>query len=200
MAMGRNPRDRGETQSVAQYLGGGFWFYDVVGASPWREFLPIFAYAVRRYGIKRIVIDSLLRCGIAEDDYEGQKDFVVALVDFAALHGVHIHLVAHSRKKDDESKPPGKLDIRGAAAITDLVHNGWSVWRNKERETKIQAAKESSVNGTIDPELLNKPGARLNCWKNRKTGVEEFRNLWLIPTSQQFTDRRDPNSSCYFTP
>jgi twinkle protein len=198
MAMGRNPQDRDATNAVAQYLGGGFWFYDVVGSALWREFMPIFAYAVRRYGIKRIVIDSLLRCGIAEDDYEGQKDFVSALVAFAAEHSIHIHLVAHSRKKDDETKAPGKLDIRGAAAITDLVHNGWSVWRNKARETKIQAAKQESVNGTVDPEVLNKPGARLTCWKNRKTGVEEYCNLWLIPSSQQFTDKRDPNSLCYF--
>lgn len=197
MALGRNPRDRQETNSIAQYLGKGFWFYDAVGARPWRELLTTFAYAVRRYGIKRIVIDSLLRCGVAEDDYDGQKEFITAAVQFAADHNVHIHLVAHSRKKEDETKPPGKLDIRGAAAITDLCHNGWSVWRNKERETAIQTAKETSVNGTVDQTILAKPGARITCWKNRKTGVEEYCNLWMIPGSQQFTDTRQPNSRVY---
>ena len=157
--------------------------------------MPLFAYAVRRYGISRIVIDSLLRCGVAEDDYDGQKEFVSALVGFAADHGVHIHLVAHSRKKDDESKPPGKLDIRGAAAITDLVHNGFSVWRNKARENAMQEA-----NG--DPALMSKTiwhaaGAQLACWKNRKTGIEPFRNLWLNPSAQQFVESTRADARIY---
>lgn len=197
MAMGRAPKTRDEANGITTALGDGFWFYDVLGVKVWREFLPVFAYAVRRYGIRRIVIDSLLRCGIAEDDYDGQKDFISACVEFAALHGVHFHVVAHSRKKDDESKPPGKLDIRGAAAITDLVHNGWSVWRNKEREQRLTEAREKSVNGTIDPAILAQPAARISCWKNRKTGDEPFRNLWLIPGAMQFTDRRDPNARVY---
>lgn len=198
MALGRSPRLKPEFKDVADYLGGGFWFYDVVGVKPWREFLPDFAYAVRRYGIRRIVIDSLLRCGVAEDDYESQKEFVEALVVFAATHAVHIHLVAHSRKKDDESKPPGKLDIRGAAAITDLVHNGWSVWRNKEREQKLTEAKAKSANGTVDAAILQSYGARITCWKNRKTGFEESRGLWLVPDAMQFVDNRDTGQRVYF--
>ncbi len=188
MALGREPRTRQEADGAVAWLGGGVWFYDVVGVKPWREFLPVFAYAVRRYGIRRIVIDSLLRAGIAEDDYDGQREFVSAVVSFAAEHQVHIHLVAHSRKKDDEKNPPGKLDIRGAAAITDLVHNGWSVWRNKDRETKLEEARAKSLNGTVPPELLAAPSASIACWKNRKTGVEPFRNLWLHGPSMQFAD------------
>lgn len=188
MASGREPRSREEAGNAVAWLGGGVWFYDVVGVKPWREFLPIFAYAVRRYGIRRIVIDSLLRVGIAEDDYDGQKEFVSALVSFVAEHQVHIHLVAHSRKKDDECKPPGKLDIRGAAAITDLVHNGWSVWRNKKRETDLEEERAKSTNGTVPAEVLARPAAQIVCWKNRKTGVEPFRNLWLHGPSMQFSD------------
>lgn len=197
MALGRHPKTREDVNGICAALGGGFWFYDVVGVRPWREFLPTFAYAVKRYGISRIVIDSLLRVGISEDDYDGQKDFVSALVQFAREHSVHIHLVAHSRKKDDETKPPGKLDIRGAAAITDLVQNGWSVWRNKEREQKIEDARTTSANGTCDPAILNQPGAIIYCWKERKKGREPMAKLWLIPGAMQFTDRRDPNARVY---
>ena len=142
----------------------------------------------------------MLRVGIAEDDYNGQKEFVSALVSFAADHQVHIHLVAHSRKKDDESRPPGKLDIRGAAAITDLVHNGWSIWRNKERETKIEEARAKSANGTIPPELLAPPSAQIVCWKNRKTGIEPFGCLWLHPGSLQFCDTSRTEARVYLEP
>jgi twinkle protein len=134
---------------------------------------------------------------VAEDDYEGQKSFVSALVSFAAEHNVHIHLVAHSRKKDDESKPPGKLDIRGAAAITDLVHNGWSVWRNKDKEAKVQDARAKSANGTIPDTLATASCAAITCWKNRRTGVEPFRYLWLNHESMQFCDRSTANAIVY---
>ena len=197
MANARRIDDRKAADSVCAYLGQGFWFYDVFGVKPWREFMPLFAYAVRRYGIRRIVVDSLLRCGVAEDDYEGQKTFVSALVSFAAEHNVHIHLVAHSRKKDDESKPPGKLDIRGAAAITDLVHNGWSVWRNKEKESQVAAARAKSANGTIPSSFDSVSCAQITCWKNRRTGTEPFRYLWLNQESMQFCDRSSALAKVY---
>lgn len=190
IALGRIPKTVDEAKAVARVLGSGFWFYDVVDVKPWREFLPTFEYAIKRYGIKRIIIDSLLRVGIAEDDYEGQKEFVSHLTLFAKRHLIHIHLVAHSRKRDDESKPPLKLDVRGAAAITDQVDNGWSVWRNKQREQKIEEAIQSSPNGTVDEKIMMDYGASISCWKNRDKGVEPFRKLWLNPGSMQFMDSR----------
>lgn len=214
MAIGRRPGKREEADSVTAWLGGGFWFYNVVGVKPWREFLPTFAYAVRRYGIKRIVIDSLLRAGIGEDDYDGQKDFVSALIEFAALHRVHIHLVAHSRKRDDETTPPGKLDIRGTAAITDLTNNGFTFWRNKEREMEVrawilreeqrraQAVKDGVgfVKATPPDELIKKPAAKLICWKNRDKGEEPYLLLSYNSEAMQFCFGFDANAKCYFAP
>lgn len=200
MALGNRPDSRASSDAVTSWLGGGVWFYDVVGVRPWREFLPTFAYAVRRYGIKRIVIDSLLRAGINEDDYDGQKDFVSALIAFAAEHRVHVHLVAHSRKRDDETTPPGKLDIRGAAAITDLAHNGFTFWRNKEREQLINEARANSVNGTVSEELLRDCAAKLICWKNRETGEEPMIPLGYNPRAKQFVWGRSGEAVVYCTP
>lgn len=197
MAVAKQMFDRSTADSVCAWLGQGFWFYDVFGYQNWREFLPIFAYAVKRYGIRRIVIDSLLRCGIAEDDYEGQKTFVSELVAFAEKHSVHIHLVAHSRKKDDETKPPGKLDIRGTAAITDLVHNGWSLFRNKDKENQVKHALAKSVNGTIPQELKAMSCAQIACWKNRETGDEPFQYLWLNHASKQFCANPSARATVY---
>lgn len=197
IALAHRPSTRPESDAAVHWLGGGIWFYDVVGVRPWRDFLPTFAYAVRRYGIKRIVIDSLLRAGIAEDDYDGQKDFVSALIEFAAAHRVHVHLVAHSRKRDDESTPPGKLDIRGAAAITDLAHNGFTFWRNKEREQQINDARAASPNGTIPEEISRAPAAKILCWKNRDTGDEPSLLLSYSPTAKQFCYGFSANSTPY---
>lgn len=195
MSIGRRPRDRAESNQACAWLAGSFWFYDALGVKPWREFMPAFEYAVRRYGITRIVVDSLLRVGIAEDDYEGQKEFVGVIVAFAAKHNVHIHLVCHARKQDDESKAPGKMDIRGSASITDLVHNGFSVWRNKGKEQTI--AKMKAEGKVPTAELIVKQDATLAMWKNRKTGVEPFRLLWINPASLQFVDRSEARSRVY---
>lgn len=198
MSMGHRPKSKAEVDAVIQFLAPHFWFYDVVGVKPWRDFLPSFGYAVRRYGITRIVVDSLLRVGVAEDDYEGQKVFVSALVNFAAEYQVHVHLVAHSRKQDDESKPPGKMDIRGGAAITDLAHNGFSVWRNKAKEHALAKGKDEGRMPSA--EAVQKNDMSLACWKNRKTGVEPFRRLWLNPASMQFVDNEAGMSLVYLKP
>lgn len=200
MALGRRPATRQHVDGAVAWLGGGFWFYDVVGVKPWREFLPTFAYAVRRYGIRRIVIDSLLRAGIGEDDYDAQKDFVSALVAFASKHQTHIHLVAHSRKRDDETTPPGKLDIRGAAAITDLAHNGFTFWRNKAKEQAATEARAASPNGTVSADILGAPSAKLICWKNRETGEEPTVLLNYDPGSKQFTATRTALATVYCIP
>jgi twinkle protein len=194
MVMARRPESRGQSDSCLQWLAPRLWLYDVCGVKLWRDFLPAFAYACQRYGITRIVIDSLVRVGVGEEDYEAQCQFVSALVAFAAEHKCHIHLVAHSRKAKDESVPPGKMDIRGAGAITDLVHNGWSVWRNKTKEAGL--AKAMMEDKCPSADLVNRFDTSISCWKNRKTGVEPYRSLWLHPCGQ-FSDKLDTMARVY---
>ena len=38
------------------------------------------------------------------------------------------------RKLQDETKIPGKFDVKGTGAITDMVHNVFIWWRNKPKE------------------------------------------------------------------
>lgn len=171
-----------------EFLAQRFWVVDHVGVMHWSKLLPLLKYAARRYGCTRFAIDSLLRCGVAEDDYNGQKQFVNELVEFAASYG-HVHLVCHSRKSDDESKAPGKMDVRGAAAITDLTHNGFTVWRNKAKE--VEAEESRLKNLPMSPLWEPAPDAQITMWKNRKTGAEPFQKLWLHRASAQFVDRRD---------
>jgi twinkle protein len=47
-----------------------------------------------------------------------------------------VHLVMHSRKKEDEFAPPGKFDAKGTGTITDLADNVMTVWRNKKKEAE----------------------------------------------------------------
>lgn len=47
--------------------------FDVTGTAKTRRILEVFAYAARRYGIRFFIIDNLAKCGLGEDDYNGQK-------------------------------------------------------------------------------------------------------------------------------
>lgn len=179
-------------------LARRFWVVHHLGVMHWPKVIPILKYAARRYGCTRFAIDSLLRCGIAEDDYNTQKEFVNELVMFAAEYG-HVHLVCHSRKATDEAKGPGKLDVRGAAAITDLCHNGFTVWRNKTKEQKVEEERSTSARAAELSKLYAMPDAQIAMWKNRKTGREPFRKLWLHHTSGQFSDRYNGKPFQYIT-
>ena len=69
------------------------------------------------------------------DDLTGQKDFVDALCTIAQDTGLHIHLVCHMRKGENEDAARLKFDIKGAGEITDLVDN-ILIWKNMRASRK----------------------------------------------------------------
>jgi twinkle protein len=108
-----------------------------VGRADWRKLVECFVYARQRYGCEQFVVDSLMMCvGRSETEYQQVELFVNALSNFAKRHQVHVHLVAHSRKKDDETKPPGKQDIAGPKETADIAHNVCVVQRNAKKAMK----------------------------------------------------------------
>lgn len=192
MALGAFPdaTQRAALKPGLNFLSDRFWVVNVVGVMHWSKLIPLLEYAGRRYGCTRFAVDSLLRLGVDEDDINAQKECVEAFVNFAARYG-HVHLVCHSRKHNDESKPPGKLDVRGAAAITDLCHNGFTVWRDKSKEQKLEEARNTTMSMGEVQKYYAMPDAQISMWKNRKKGTEPFRKLWLHQKSGQFMESRD---------
>jgi twinkle protein len=155
------------------------WLYDHLGSVNWRHLIAVMRWCVPNLGITQFVVDSLMRCGIAETDYDGQKAFVDALCSFKNDHPVGVHLVMHSRKKDDEFAPPGKFDAKGTGTMTDLADNVLTVWRNKRKEAMVDSGK-------IDAEMMKKPDAMLICDKQRNYDWEGSIGLWYHRESMQF--------------
>lgn len=133
MCAAREPRIA-DIKACMEWLRERAWIFNTVGTASATRILEVFAYARKRYGVTQFVIDSLTKCGIEDDDYNAQKAFVDRLCDFKMQHNCHVHLVAHSRKKQSEDAAPGKMDIKGTGAISDLADNLFSVWRNKKKE------------------------------------------------------------------
>lgn len=141
-----------------------------VGRADWRTLVDCFVYARQRFGCEQFVVDSMMMCvGRSEEDYKQVELFVNALSAFAKRHQVHVHLVAHSRKKEDEAKPPGKQDVAGPKETADIAHNCAVVHRNMAKHRKLQSLEREIVNARgqrlEDPEAIAERDAQIKAWE-----------------------------------
>ena len=126
------------------------WLYAHHGEVRPKRLLAVLRYAQETLGIKHFFIDSLMKCGIASDDYNGQKAFVAQLCDFAMRTSCHVHLVVHARKGQHETDLLDKFDLKGASEIADQVDNIILVHRNKKKEREREkGADETALKGCL---------------------------------------------------
>lgn len=152
------------------------WIYDQTDTVKSDRILGMCHYAATELGVKHIVIDSLMKCGIGADDYNAQKNFVDRLCWCAKSRKVHIHLVAHMRKGSREQDLPDKFDVKGAGELTDLVDNVFIVHRNKGKEARVERGED------VNPE---EPDCVLMVAKQRHGEWEGKVKLWLHKESMQ---------------
>lgn len=168
-------------------LNGRLWLYDQQGTVKQDRMLAVLRYCTEEVGVKHFVIDSLMKCGVDSDDYNAQKRFIDCLSTYARDAKVHIHLVAHSRKRESENAVMDKFDIKGASEITDMADNVYTLWRNKPKEEKAEQ-------GDLDEKTKGQPDAILVCDKQRHGEWEGRIALWFNKRSLQYLGR-DTNQS-----
>jgi len=115
------------------------WLYTQTGTANPGTVLGMVKYCARELGVTHVFIDSLMKCVRAEDDYNGQKEFVDQLCAIAKDSDVHIHLVHHLKKPPKEGDMPDKHDTKGSGSITDQIDNLFMVWRNKPKEDDFRS-------------------------------------------------------------
>lgn len=177
-ASAANKPDREFISEFCATMGLGLYLYDQQGMVDTDKIIAVIRYAAEKKGCEHFVIDSLMKCGLAEDDYNRQKHFVDQLCTVARDTGIHVHLVGHCRKGKDELTPPGKADIRGAASITDQVDNAIVVWRNKQKEADIEQGR--APRDSADAYMLVQ--------KQRNGEWEGSLKMWFHQPSQQFLE------------
>lgn len=202
----RKPASKEELEAALQWLGSGLWLFDYVGTANIDRMFEAMLYAVKRYGVNVIFIDSLFKCGVGSEDYNGQKEFTNRLTDFARDTGVHVFLVAHSRKPPvassgpNEGRVPSKDEIAGSSDIQNNAFNIIIVWRNKEKHRKLDELREKPV---PDLEAWNKleaaPDGKIKLDKNRFDGIEREMSTWFDTASTQFCTEKDARPTTYFT-
>lgn len=163
--------------AVGVWIHDKQWLFNVVGSASIDRLLAVFLYANKRYGMRHFVIDSLMMTDVPEDGsgaMTAQKDAMRKLGDFCRRNGVHVHLVAHPRKGQDETRGPGKLDVAGSSKITDGADNVFTVWSARKDENSAEN----------DPD---KPDAKLELQKQRNGDVQHYSQyLWFNKAAQQF--------------
>jgi twinkle protein len=157
------------------------WFYNQQGNVSPERMLAVARYCVAELGIEHIAIDSMMKCVRGEDDYNGQKDLVNDLCCLSQDSNLHTHLV-HHLKKDDDERMPTRMDMRGSAAISDLVDNVLLLWRNKAKERHCQMQS--------DRYRADDPDAILICDKQRNGDWEGRVKLWFDTNGARYFDHK----------
>lgn len=158
--------------------------YDLLDTVPAADILSMIHYAANELGIRHFFIDSLVKCGIGLDNYNGQRDFVSSLSWIAKETQTHIHLVHHMRKGEREAMMPDKFDVKGAGEIVDLVDNLIIVHRNKGKEEKIARLKAKAE--MVPEDLEKSPDTFLKVAKQRHHNWEGLVGLYYRHDSEQF--------------
>lgn len=165
------------------HLSPRMYLFDKRGRVDQRYLFAAIRYCAKEKKISHFFIDSLMKVVPKQDDYDGQCDFVNALCDVAHETGVHVHLIHHNRKGENEDKVPSKFDAKGSGSITDQVDNVIAVWRNKKKETDQRKALE--LGNALNDE---NPDFLLICDKQRNGNWEGKWALWGDPKCWHFRE------------
>lgn len=123
---------------VCGWLSGKLWLYNQTRMMTPQRILALMAYAAKEKGCTHFVLDSLMRTGLAQDDYEGQRVFINQLTNYGRQLNMGVHLVNHIVKVD-ETQVPGRDSIRGTGAITDQADQVFIVWRDVNEDKAFDA-------------------------------------------------------------
>jgi len=174
-----------------QWTDTKLWIYDQQGTVDAARVIGMARYCAKELGITHVVIDSLMKCIRGEDDYNAQKEFVDELTALARDNQIHVHLIHHLKKPDNEYAIPDKHHSKGSGAITDLADNMMMVWRNKAKEDDAKEKGDKSNKKT-------EHDAAIFCRKQRNGEDEPTIRLWFDRDSQQY--KGAPDDALMFFP
>lgn len=178
-----------QIRHVMHKLSGAMYSFDLQSGVNYKRMLEVFRYARNRYDCRLFVIDNLAKCGIPEDDYRAQHEFMQVLTNFNRDNDTTTILVHHMRKGDSEDANPGKMAVKGSGSITDLADTVLAIWRNKKKEMKVKTAIAGGI--PVSDELRREEDAVLTCSKQRNGDDEPIVRLWFDRHSFQYLAQHD---------
>lgn len=166
-----------------EWLDKKLYLYDHIGVMDVDTLFGAIKWTADNLGVQHFVIDNLGLCIRRADDLNEQKEFIVRCMTVAKQLDIHIHVVHHIKKLENEYVIPGKFDIKGDGAIIDYVDQAIIVYRNKRKEEEIAALNFKGQD--VPDSVTAKSDAVLNVVKNRDD-FEGRIHLWYDPASLQY--------------
>jgi len=169
---------------IINWTNERIFLYDELDTVESERILGLCIYAFSQLGINHIFIDSLMKCGIAPDDYSKQKSFIDELCAIAKNYNMNIHLVAHMRKPPvDKRYIPNRYDIAGGSDITNQADNIFICWSDVEKNR--ERAKPEHMQ---DKEIMSRP-CQIFAIEKQREGEDSMRfALNFDPRSLQMID------------
>ena len=110
------------------------------------------------------------------------------IVELTRDEGIHVHVVAHSRKPEQGVRRMQKVDIRGASEQADLVDNVILITRNEEKAEKLLGLEYGSDDYNM---VKNLPDTRFDVAKQRHgDGWTGTISLSYWPAQMRWTEDR----------
>ena len=179
---------------VMEWMAQNFWlFIDDLNPKV-GDLLKCFEYAYRRYGVNVFIIDSMT-CMCSHEDYRKQQEIVEQIVQFKNAFNCTVFLVTHSRKQEDESRAPGKMDVKGTGAITDLADSFFSIWINKKKAEHMRYCQITDEQP--DEKIASQWDVQVNVLKNRNGQFEGSIGFDFDPNTLQFLEQKRGKSRKY---
>lgn len=170
------------------------------GIQHWRDILEAFVELAGQ-GYKLFILDNLMRIGIAEDDFMGQREAVTAFSTFCIDQKVHMFLINHSNKGNE-----GDYRKRSAGhhSVVDNAHNVVEVIRNSKKWEKLWPWTDRLKSGLItyaefeaaEDVKKYKPmwDAKFYVHAQRLDGTRQnaAKELWFLFGAGQYFDQKHP--------
>jgi twinkle protein len=163
---------RGRVEAWADALGESLCFLDLTGDLEPAECVKLARYCAHELGTQHILLDNLTKIVSADNEHVEQQRRLMAQLHRTAIDtGMHVHVVAHTRKPSgEEDRPPGRYEVAGSRTLVDQPDNVVMVWRNRPKEEK-QARGELG--------LAEQHDLVLRVDKQRHGGFEGQIGLWM---------------------
>jgi len=170
---------------IMDYLEGKVFIYGKEEHVRVMEIIALSRWAADN-GFTHLVIDSLMMVDLQTDKSNlnlAQKNFVRMLKETARSTLLHIHLVAHMRKGESETRMGDKMDVKGSGEITDMADYAFLIWKDVKKQEKLYTDPD-------DEEWLRKPDGFLQCVKNRYDPDHPTLPLWFSGAPFSFKEGR----------
>jgi twinkle protein len=176
---------RARIEAWAESLADTLTFLDLTGDIEPAEAVKLARYCAHELGAQHFLLDNLTKIVSADNEHAEQQRQCMARLHRTAIDtGLHVHVVAHTRKPGghDEDKPPGRYEVAGSRTLVDQPDNVVMIWRNRPKERRRERGELGALESAEEPDVL------LRVEKQRHGRFEGGISLWMDREVFRFAD------------